>query len=193
MIKSYLKTREVRVEVNLQRGGEIKLITPLSFFNHMLEQFLFHANLGVDLKAEGDIEVDSHHLIEGIGNTLGEAFFKLLKEEGESINRFGYAIIPMEEALAVVALDISGRSFFSFNLKEEIKSQLNEEKSALIEVFFSSFVRKASITLHILLLAGNNSHHMVEAIFKGFGVAIRDALYVREELKSPPSTKGVLL
>jgi len=153
----------------------------------MLETFTLHGSLDLEVKAQGDTHVDNHHLVEDIGIALGEAFKEGLGKR-ENIKRFGFFLMPMDDALVEVALDLVERPFliFDVNLNEE---RIGGLETSLIEEFWRAFVNRALITLHITQRRGKNGHHIVEAIFKGVGRAFRMAL---EEEKGIPSTKGVM-
>ncbi|MBU1026706.1 MAG: imidazoleglycerol-phosphate dehydratase HisB [Candidatus Margulisbacteria bacterium] len=202
--KLHRKTKEtdIKVELNIDGTGKSKIDYPIPFLGHMFNLFAKHGLFDLKLKAKGDLEIDLHHLVEDTGLALGEAFHKALGKK-KQIERYGHAIIPMDEALAEVkaAADISGRPHFTFKAKftkELIYAKLGKERiklyldAEMLREFFESFVYKAGISLHIDLKRGKNSHHKIEAIFKGFGVAMRRACEINPRKKGIPSTKGVL-
>jgi imidazoleglycerol-phosphate dehydratase len=198
------KTKEtnIRIELNIDGSGKSKIDYPIPFLGHMFTLFSKHGLFDLKLSAKGDIEVDLHHLIEDSGLALGEAFKKALGTK-KKIERYGHAILPMDESLAEVqtAVDISGRPHFSFKAKfpkELLYAQVGKERvklyldAEMLKEFFEAFVYKAGITLHIDLKRGKNTHHKIEAIFKAFGVALRRACEINPRKKGVPSTKGIL-
>ncbi len=202
--KIHRKTKEtdIRIELNIDGKGKGKIDYPIPFMTHMFTLFAKHGLFDLKLAAKGDIEIDMHHLIEDTGLSLGEAFKKALGDK-KKIERYGHAILPMDESLAEVqtAIDISGRPHFTFKAKfpkELIYAQIGQERvklyldAEMLREFFESFVYKAGISLHIDLKRGKNTHHKVEAIFKAFGVALRRACEINPRKKGIPSTKGVL-
>ncbi|MCL2009542.1 MAG: imidazoleglycerol-phosphate dehydratase HisB [Synergistaceae bacterium] len=174
----YRKTNETEVTVEI--GNKTQINTGIGFYDHMLELFAFRSGLKLEIRASGDIEVDSHHTIEDVGITLGLAVSEMLGDK-KGIARYGSARIPMDECLAQVDLDISGRSYLVFNA--DVRDEMMEE-------FFRAVAFNAGITLHINLLYGKNEHHKCEAIFKAFGCALGQAVKVTGG--DVPSTKGVL-
>lgn len=186
------KTRETEIEatLNLDGGGNYTVNTGIPFFNHLLELFTKHARFNLDLHAEGDIEVDFHHLVEDVGITLGQAFKNAIGEK-RGIRRYSTSYIPMDEALLRVCVDVSGRPYLSYRV--EMKDPLIVHFNAqLVEEFFRAFAHTAGITLHVDCIRGANAHHIVEAAFKGFGVALAEATEVLYPEDEVPSTKGVL-
>ncbi len=196
------KETEIKIELNLDGTGKSAIDYPIPFLGHMLTLFSKHGLFDLKLKAKGDLEVDLHHLVEDTGICLGEAFHKALGDK-KKIERYGHAILPMDESLAEVkaAIDISGRPHFTFKVKfpkelvyayikkEKIKLSLDAE---MLREFFEAFVYKAGISLHIDLMRGKNTHHKIEAIFKAFGVALSKACRIDPRKKGVPSTKGTL-
>ena len=198
------KTKEtnIRAELNIDGSGESKINYPIPFLGHMFTLFSKHGLFDLKLTAQGNIEVDLHHLIEDTGLALGEAFSKALGKKLK-IERYGHAVVPMDESLAEVkaAVDISGRPHFTFKArfpKELLYAQVDKEKiklyldSEMLREIFESFVYKAGISLHIELVRGKNTHHKIEAIFKAFGVALSRACAINPRKKGVPSTKGRL-
>lgn len=187
-VKCERKTKEVEVSValNLYGEGKSKIDIPVPFLSHMLELLAFHSGMDMEVKAKGDVHVDLHHTVEDIGIALGEALSKALKKEG--IARFGEAILPMDEALVTVALDISGRGFLRYDVDK--KGRIGNFDMELVETFLQGLVLRSGITLHVILHHGRNKHHIVEAIFKGLAVALRKAVLPLR--KGVPSTKGIL-
>ncbi|MBU0671661.1 MAG: imidazoleglycerol-phosphate dehydratase HisB [Candidatus Margulisbacteria bacterium] len=198
------KTKEtsINIELTVDGQGKSKINYPIPFLGHMFTLFSKHGLFDLKLAAKGDIEIDMHHLIEDTGLTLGEAFKKALGPK-KKIERYGHAVVPMDESLAEVktAVDISGRPHFTFKAKfpkELIYAQLGKERvklfldAEMLREFFEAFVYKAGVTLHVDLKRGKNTHHKIEAIFKAFGVALRRACEINPRKKGVPSTKGTL-
>ena len=202
--KLHRKTKEtdIKIDLNVDGSGQSKIDYPIPFLAHMFTLFSKHGLFDLKMTAKGDLEVDLHHLVEDTGITLGEAFAKALGKK-EKIERYGHAILPMDESLAEVkaAIDISGRPHFTFNAKfpkELIYAELGKEKiklsldAEMLREFFEAFVYKAGISLHIDLVRGKNTHHKIEAIFKAFGLALSKACQINPRKKGVPSTKGML-
>ena len=187
------KTAETDIELtlNLDGKGESEIKTGCGFLDHMLTLFAKHGRFNLSVKCTGDTYVDYHHTVEDIGIVLGQAFFEALGEK-KGIVRYGNFTLPMDETLVMSAVDISGRSYLGYNV--EIPSlRVGDFDTELVEEFFLAFVRKAEITLHIRLLAGSNSHHIIEGAFKAAGRAFRQAVSTEMGFENEiPSTKGVL-
>ena len=182
------KETDVWIEFNLDGQRQIDVDTGIPFLDHMMNLFAFHGNFDLKIDAKGDLAVDDHHTVEDVGILLGAAFKEAMKDY-KGINRYGISYLPMDEALARVVIDVSNRPFlvFNANFKQDKVGTLSTEN---VYEFFKAFVQESRINLHIELLYGTNDHHKIEAIFKGFGRALRDAVNViSEEL---PSTKGLL-
>jgi imidazoleglycerol-phosphate dehydratase len=186
------KTKETAVvlKLNLDGNGKHSILTKIPFFDHMLSLLAYHSGLDLSLKAKGDIAVDAHHTVEDVGICLGDGIRKALGD-GKGIRRYGMAMIPMDETLVSVALDFSMRPWLVFQMKLR-KSKIGTFDTELVEEFFKALCNHARMTLHINLLYGKNSHHMVEAVFKGFGRALREAVLLDERASQIPSTKGIL-
>ena len=181
---------KVGVAVNLD-GGPVSVSTGVPFFDHMLDQLGRHGGIGLQITTEGDLEIDAHHTVEDTGIALGEAVSKALGEK-RGIRRYGDALVPMEEALAQVALDISGRPLLAYDADIAAET-IGQYEVVLTEEFFQALSRSAGLTLHIRLLAGRNAHHSVEAIFKAFARALSDAVSIDPRSGGAiPSTKGTL-
>lgn len=183
------KTKETDISVALDLdGGNVNIRTGIGFFDHMLTAFAVHGGFGLEVFVEGDLDVDTHHTVEDTGIALGAAFKKALGDMG-GINRYGSFYIPMDESLALCALDISNRPFLVFNaeFKEE---RCGEYETCCTEEFFRAFAVNAGITLHLNVLYGSNSHHEIEALFKAFAHAMKIA--VAPSSCGVLSTKGVL-
>lgn len=189
-VKRETKETDISVSLNLDGRGNYRVDTPSGFFTHMLELFSKHSLIDLKIKARGDTEVDLHHTVEDIGICLGEALKKGLGEK-KRIVRFGMSSLPMDEALAEVSLDISNRPHLIFNVPFK-KSPKGGFDFDLLEEFFRALVNTSGITLHINLKYGKNNHHIAEAIFKGFGVALKEAIKIEPRIKGIPSTKGRL-
>ena len=185
------ETRETKifVEINFD-GGENKIFTGIGFFDHMMNLFASHGHFGLNLNCEGDLEVDGHHSVEDIGICLGIAVKNALGDK-RGINRYGTFFLPMDETLALVSLDISGRPFLVCELGE-LAPLIGNFDTELVEEFLRAFAFNAGITLHTKIFYGKNSHHKVEAIFKALGHALRIAVDINEKFNEIPSTKGVL-
>ena len=186
------KTKEVKVNVdlNVDGTGKFDIKTGIPFFNHMLSQFAKHGYFDIKIKSLGDLEVDFHHTVEDVGITLGEAFSNALGDKA-GIFRYGHSIIPFDETLVCVAVDLSGRSYFKLNA-DLPKEKIGDFDSELVEEFFKSFSSSLRCNLHIELKYGSNLHHIVEAMFKAVGKAMDDACKVDSRSKQIPSTKGKL-
>lgn len=186
-IERNTKETQIKIELNLD-GGEVDVSTGIGFFDHMLTAFGVHGGYGLKIRVTGDLEVDTHHTVEDTGIALGMAFKKALGDMS-GINRYGSFYIPMDESLALCALDISNRPFLVF------KANFNEERcgdyeTCCTEEFFRAFAVNSGITLHINVLYGSNSHHQIEAVFKAFAHALKAATAKNDG--GILSTKGVL-
>jgi len=179
---------QVKVGINLNQKAENNIDTGIGFFDHMLNLFAFRAGITLDLQCKGDLHIDGHHTVEDVGITLGQAIGKALGDKN-GIHRYGEASIPMDESLARCVLDISGRPFLVFDAIFP-SERIGDMDTELVEEFFRALALHAGITLHISLLYGKNTHHMIEAIFKAFGCAFGSAIAVTGQ--GVPSTKGVL-
>ena len=185
------KETAIRVRVDLDGTGVAKVATGVGFFDHMLEQLGRHSLIDLTIDAEGDLHVDSHHTVEDVGIALGTALTRALGDK-RGIRRYGWAAVPMEEALVLVALDLSGRPFLAFDAAVPAERIGNYDPD-LTEEFFMALTRSAGITLHIRLLSGRNSHHIVEGVFKAVARALRVAVEVDPRAAGDvPSTKGIL-
>lgn len=182
---------DIRLSLKLDGTGKSEIDTGCGFLNHMLTLFARHGRFDLNVKCVGDTDVDDHHSVEDIGICLGQAFAEALGDMG-GINRYAHIILPMDEALMLVAVDISGRAHLSFDV--DIPTQkIGSFDTELVKEFWLGFVRKANVTLHIRKLAGENSHHIVEGLFKAAGRAFKAACAVDPTLNGEiPSTKGLL-
>ena len=181
---------KIDVEINLDGVGKTEINSGVGFFNHMLNLFAAHGQFDLKIFCAGDLEVDAHHSIEDIGIALGTALKNALGDK-RGITRYGTFFLPMDETLALVSLDISGRPFLVCEVGE-LAPMIGNFDTELVEEFLRAFAFNAGITLHVKILYGKNSHHKVEAIFKALGHALRTAVTVDEKIKGVPSTKGVL-
>lgn len=186
-------TREtsVKAEITLGGGGKASINTPVGFMNHMLELLARHARFDISVEASGDVQVDAHHTTEDVGIVLGEAFRSALGGK-EGIVRFADARVPMQDSLATVAVDLSGRPLLSFNAQFPT-DKVGEFDVELVPEFLQAFVNNAGLTLHVDLVRGSNSHHIAEAIFKATARALRAAVAIDPSAAGEvPSTKGTL-
>ena len=181
---------EIEVKIDLDGKGVSSLQAEICFLNHMLTLFTWHGLFDLELKARGDLEVDYHHTVEDIGICLGEAIKKALQDK-KGIKRYGFAILPMDESLVQVALDLSGRGQLVYKVQFE-QERVGSFEVNLVEEFFRGLCFHAGITLHINLLYGKNSHHIIEAIFKAFGRALDEAIGEDNRIDGIPSTKGII-
>ena len=191
LIKRKTKETDISLDLNLDGSGKYSINTSIPFLDHMLSLMCRHGLFDVKLKAKGDIDIDDHHTVEDIGIVLGKAVRQALGDM-KGISRYGQASVPMDEALASVSLDISGRPYLVYRVEFPKKGKIKDFDPDLIEDFFQAFVSNSNITLHINVLYGRNIHHMIEAVFKGLGRALREAVAVNPRVKGIPSTKGRL-
>ncbi len=185
------KETDIFLSLNLDGDGKQNIDTGCGFLNHMLTLFSSHGLFDLTVKCVGDTDVDYHHTVEDIGICLGEAFKKAIGDK-RGINRYSSKMIPMDEALNIVSIDISGRSYLNFDAFIPAE-KVGDFDTELCEEFFMAFVRTAEITMHVVQMAGSNSHHIIEGIFKAFARALREAVSIDEKIADKlPSTKGVL-
>ncbi|KXS44512.1 MAG: imidazoleglycerol-phosphate dehydratase [Methanolobus sp. T82-4] len=178
---------DIRIELNIDGTGDSDIDTSIGFFDHMLTAFSKHGNFDLTVKASGDLVVDDHHLIEDTGIVLGQAFAEALGDKA-GIARFGEARIPMDEALASVALDLGGRSYLVLDAKF-MASKVGEFSTQMVRHFFESVIQNSKINMHASVY-GDNDHHKIEALFKAFAYALRRATVIEGE--GIKSTKGTL-
>ena len=194
-VKRITKETSIMIKLNLDGRGEAKLDYPIGFMAHMLTTFARHGLFDIELRAEGDIEVDQHHLVEDTGITLGQCFAKALGEK-RGIRRIGSCLLPMDETLARAAVDISGRPFLVFEAELSgipLVSTAASFQTDTAHDFWQGFVSAAGMTLHLDILRGRSCHHKIEALFKAAARSLREACAI--DSASPdviPSTKGVL-
>ncbi|MBN1265291.1 MAG: imidazoleglycerol-phosphate dehydratase HisB [Anaerolineales bacterium] len=190
-IQQQTSETDILAELNLDGSGKTEISTGIGFLDHMLHHLAFHGMLDLTLKATGDLDVDAHHTIEDCALVLGEAFNKALKDRA-GIVRVGSAFVPMDEALAEVVLDFSGRPYCVMDA-EFNAPMLGAFPTDMIEHFFQSLAATARLTIHARVLYGRNDHHKAEALFKALGRAIRQAVELdKRRGQAIPSTKGVL-
>jgi len=184
------KETEISCSLNLDRKGNLEVKTGIPFFDHILFSFAKYGEFSLELIAKGDLEIDFHHTVEDVGLVLGKGFLSAIGD-GKGIERFGAFLLPMDEALVRVVLDISGRPYLSYNVEYKEEKVGNFPVSLVIE-FLRAFSNEAKLTLHIDVIRGENAHHIIEAIFKALGKALRTAVSLTggDEI---PSTKGLLI
>ncbi|MHC1762431.1 MAG: imidazoleglycerol-phosphate dehydratase HisB [Negativicutes bacterium] len=186
------QTKETKVEISLDLdgAGESRIQTGIGFFDHMLTLMARHGLFTLEIEAAGDLEVDSHHTVEDVGIVLGQAIAKAAGDK-YGIRRYGQIYVPMDEALVLVVLDFSGRSYLAFEA-ELGQGRIGGLDVEMVEEFLRALAENAGITLHIRMLNGKNRHHMIEAIFKALGRAMAAALEIDPRVKGVPSSKGSL-
>ncbi|MCI5883698.1 MAG: imidazoleglycerol-phosphate dehydratase HisB [Eubacterium sp.] len=186
------ETKETQIKINLEIDGTGKynIHTGIGFFDHMLEGFARHGLFDLDIQVHGDVEVDAHHTVEDTGIVLGQAFKEALGNK-EGIARFGSFVLPMDDALVLASLDISGRTYFAFDA-ELPAERLGTMETETVREFFMGFASGVGMNLHIRQIAGNNTHHIVEAMFKAVAKAMDQAVRVDERIQGVLSTKGTL-
>ena len=190
-IERKTKETQIKITLDLDGTGQAEIDTGIPFLDHMLALTAAHGFMDLTISAKGDIEIDFHHTVEDLGICLGKAINRALGEK-KGIKRYGQAIIPMDEALARVIIDISNRPFLSYRVKLE-ESRTGSFDVALLQEFFRALVNDAGITMHVDLLYGQDAHHISESIFKAFARALDQATAIDERRKGEvPSTKGIL-
>jgi imidazoleglycerol-phosphate dehydratase len=186
-------TKETKIsgKLGIEGRGRYEIQTGVRFLDHMLELFTKHGGFDLTLRAQGDLDVDQHHTVEDAGIVLGQLFAKALGDR-RGINRAGYFVMPMDETLAVVALDLSGRPALVYQDRVRVR-YVGDLQAELLQDFFGGFVNHAGANLHVKVLEGRSSHHKVEAIFKGWARALKFACSKDKSLRGElPSTKGLL-
>src|SRR5450755_2060295 len=190
-VERITKETQIRGSLAIDGKGTYQISTGIRFFDHMLELFTKHGGFDLKLKATGDLDVDQHHTVEDVGIALGQLFAKALGDR-KGINRAGYFVLPMDETLAVVAVDLGGRPALVYQDRVRVRL-VGDLQTELVEDFFGGFVNHAGANLHAKVLYGRSNHHKIEAIFKCFARAMRYACSTDERLKDQlPSTKGLL-
>ena len=191
--KVFRKTKEtsISVEINIDGKGKYKIDTGIGFLNHMLEQLSKHSLMDISVKAKGDTHIDLHHTTEDTGIAIGEAISKAAGSR-KGIKRYAHALIPMDETLTRVAIDVSNRPYLIWKVDLKVE-KLGEMDTELFKEWFQAFSQSAGITLHIENVYGENSHHKIESCFKGLARSLKDAFEIDKRIKSSiPSTKGKL-
>ncbi|WP_405306888.1 imidazoleglycerol-phosphate dehydratase HisB [Methanobrevibacter sp.] len=178
---------DIAISMNLDGEGKYNIQTGVNFFNHMLESFSKHSMIDLDVEAAGDIEIDDHHTVEDVGILLGEAFLEAIGDK-KGIKRMAHAIVPMDESVSTVAIDISGRSYCNMSLDFK-NEKIGDMTSDVIIHFFESFSSSAKLNIYGTV-EGANDHHKAEAVFKAFAKALKEAIKIEHD--QIPSTKGVL-
>ena len=181
---------EILVKVELDGTGSYQIDTPIPFLSHMLTLLSVHSLCNLKVTAHGDIDVDDHHTVEDIGICLGEAI-KMAVQDKKGINRYGEATVPMDESLARVVIDLSGRPYMVYNVKIE-REKVGDLASENVQEFFQAVANSSGMNLHIDLLRGDNGHHIIEAIFKAFARALKTAVAIEPRVEGVWSSKGKL-
>jgi imidazoleglycerol-phosphate dehydratase len=186
------KTRETDIELvlSVDGSGRADISTGIGFFDHMLELFTTHGLFDLQLKARGDLNVDAHHTVEDVGLALGQALREALGDK-QGLRRYGWCLLPMDDALARIALDCSGRPFLAYEAPEEAGA-IGDFPYQLIEEFLRAFCVQGGLNLHVALLDGRDTHHMAEAVFKGLARSLDQATQIDPRVQGVPSTKGQL-
>lgn len=190
-VKRITKETQIEAKLTIEGKGHYEVSTGIRFFDHMLELFTKHGGFDLQLKATGDLDVDQHHTVEDVGIALGELFKKSIGDK-KGINRAGYFVMTMDETLAVVALDLSGRPALVYKDLVRVR-MVGDLQTELVEDFFHGFISAAAANLHVKVMYGRSNHHKIEAIFKCFARALRFACSKDAQMKDQlPSTKGLL-
>ena len=186
-IERITKETKIKVELNVDGEGVCQGLTGIGFFDHMLDLFIKHSNMSLKLDVKGDLQVDAHHTVEDLGIVLGESLKGALGDK-KGIERYGSIILPMDEVLVMLALDLGGRPFLLFDVELPYETIGNFE-TELVEEFLRAFIMAAGMNLHVRLLSGKNTHHIIEGVFKALARAVKMAVKV-DERNGIPSTKG---
>lgn len=181
---------QIEIKVNLDGTGQTHIATGIGFFDHMLTHIGKHSLIDLEVKAKGDLEIDGHHTVEDVGLAFGMALKEALGDR-VGINRYGDRILPMDEALVLCALDLSGRPYLEIDTPFKAP-MVGDFDTQLVEAFFGAVSVKAGMNLHLQVLKGRNDHHIIEGMCKAFGKALLDAVTVNGRIQGVPSTKGVL-
>lgn len=189
-VERVTKETNIKLVLNLSRAGESLLQTEIPFLNHLLHAMAFHGGFSIQVKAEGDMTVDPHHQAEDLGLVLGDAISRVVPAFG-SVARFGYSVIPMDEALSEAALDLCGRPHLTYRA-DFPQALCGSFPVALLNEFFSALANKSAGSYHLLCRYGENSHHMAESLFKALGKTLSQALRPLEDSGQFPSTKGII-
>ncbi len=184
------KETNIRIDLDLDGTGRADIETGVGFMDHMLTHLARHGLFDVTVHAKGDLEIDAHHTVEDVGICLGKAYAQAIGKAAGLV-RFGHAVVPMDEALAEVAIDVSGRPFLRFDATFP-RGRVGAFDAELVEEFFRAFAVNARMTVHVILRHGSNVHHSIEGIFKAFARALSQAVQINPRDKNVPSTKGML-
>lgn len=184
------KETQISIELNIDGEGSANIDTGIGFFDHMLEGFTKHGLFDMNCSVNGDLNVDGHHTVEDTGIVLGQAIKEAIGDK-KGINRFGYFILPMDDALVMCSIDLCNRPYINFDVQFPTEN-VGEMETELFKEFFAAVSYSAMMNIHIKLIAGDNSHHIAEAAFKAFAKALDMATQVDPRIKGVPSTKGVL-
>jgi len=190
-IERKTKETDIKLTIHLDGEGKYTIDTSIPFLDHMLSLMSKHGLIDLRIKAKGDIDIDFHHTVEDIGIVLGKALKQALGDM-KGITRYGQGSVPMDEALASVCIDISGRPYLVYKVEFPKKSKIKNFDPDLIEDFLQAFASSSHITLHVLSPYGRNTHHIIEAIFKALGRALKQAVSLDPRVKGVPSTKKVI-
>jgi imidazoleglycerol-phosphate dehydratase len=185
------KETAIRARIDLDGSGRAAVRTGVGFFDHMLEALARHSLCDLDVEASGDLHIDAHHTVEDVGIVLGQALAQALGER-RGIRRYGEATVPLDDALARVVIDVSGRPFLAYHAEPPTWQKLGDFDVALTPEFFRAFATHGGLTLHVDLLRGRNAHHVVEAVFKATARALGTAVSLDPRVRDVPSTKGTL-
>lgn len=188
--KRQTKETDIEIKLNIDGTGKGNIDTGVGFFDHMLEGFSKHGLFDMDVKCKGDLVVDTHHLVEDTGIVLGNVIAEAIGDK-KQIKRYGYFVLPMDDALVLCALDLCGRPYFDFNYKFDVE-RVGEFETETLREFFYAISYSAGMNLHFQVLAGNNTHHIIEAMFKAFAKALDMATSIDERITGVLSTKGSL-
>ena len=189
-IERYTSETKIKCTLNLDGSGKADIHTGIGFFDHMMNSFARHGFFDLSLQVEGDLEVDTHHTVEDVGICLGQAFAQALGDL-RGVERFGHSVLPMDEALILAAVDLSGRGMLCWDVPMPTE-KVGTFDTELVKEFWLAFTRKAGCTLHLRKLAGENSHHLIEGVFKAAGRSLKQAV-ARTGRDEIPSTKGSLV
>ncbi|MGM0369436.1 MAG: imidazoleglycerol-phosphate dehydratase HisB [Bacillota bacterium] len=181
---------DISLELNLDGTGQAEIDTPVPFLNHMLDLFAKHGQFDLTVSAQGDVEIDAHHTVEDLGIVLGKALKEAVGDK-KGIQRYGDQVLPMDESLIQTTIDFGGRFYLNFAVSD-LKDQVGNFDTELVEEFFHAVAFNAAINLHIRKLAGTNTHHIIEGVFKSFARSMAQAVEIDESITGVMSTKGEL-
>ena len=190
LVERKTKETDIKMSLNIDGSGQSKIDTGIGFFDHMLEGFAKHGFFDLECKIDGDLYVDGHHTVEDAGIVLGQAISKAIGDK-KGIRRYGYFVLPMDDALALCAVDLCGRPYFVFDCEFPVE-RVGGLDTELVKEFFYAVSYSAGMNLHIRMLSGDNAHHMIEAMFKAFAKALDQATGMDERITGVLSTKGTL-